>query len=66
MTVGMRIQQPMIDRQPNAAIADLRQQLNRLLRIVVREAAHLSSTGRLVLDHLRGSDQPAGLSASAQ
>jgi len=29
------------------------------LRIVVRDAAHLSSTGRLVLDHLRAAGRPA-------
>jgi DNA-binding transcriptional LysR family regulator len=28
----------------------------RELRIVVRDAAHLSSTGRLVLDHLRAAE----------
>jgi len=31
----------------------------RELRIVVRDAAHLSSTGRLVLDHLRAAEQCA-------
>ncbi|WMT73007.1 LysR substrate-binding domain-containing protein [Bradyrhizobium sp. Ash2021] len=31
----------------------------RELRIVVRDAAHLSGTGRLVLDHLRAAERPA-------
>jgi hypothetical protein len=31
----------------------------RELRIVVRDAAHLSSTGRLVLDHLCAAERPA-------
>jgi hypothetical protein len=31
----------------------------RELRIVVRDATHLSGTGRLVLDHLRAAEQPA-------
>ena len=34
-SVRIRIQQPLIDRQPDAAISDLRQQLNRRGRIVV-------------------------------
>jgi DNA-binding transcriptional LysR family regulator len=31
----------------------------RELRIVVRDAAHLSGTGRLVLDHLCAAERPA-------